>query len=278
MSNTHIRQTANLRAMSFNIRIDVASDKLNRWEYRRDAVTGLIERADPDLLGLQEAYKRQVLDLAERLPGYSWHGPPRDEEEEEGERCPIFIKRSRLDVLEKGVFWLSETPEAAASRSWRSAAPRIVCWSRVSLKTGDRGQAPRLGFFNSHFDHWSWTARTRSAELAVKMMAEISGTEPRIFCGDLNSKKGSRAYNRLAAVMNDSLLHTESPPEGPAGTYRGFRLRSRPGARIDHVFASRDLRILAHRVLDDTYDYLRRPSDHMPVVVDFEVPVQEAAE
>lgn len=44
-----------LRIMTFNLRLDLASDGPNAWPYRRDWVASLIRFHAPDAIGVQEA-------------------------------------------------------------------------------------------------------------------------------------------------------------------------------------------------------------------------------
>jgi len=50
----------NIKMMSFNIRLDVASDGENRWELRKDKVAGLINYYEPDFVGGQEVQHQQL--------------------------------------------------------------------------------------------------------------------------------------------------------------------------------------------------------------------------
>ena len=47
-------QPGAIRAMSFNIRLDIASDGPNAWTHRKQMVADVIRREEPALLGLQE--------------------------------------------------------------------------------------------------------------------------------------------------------------------------------------------------------------------------------
>ena len=58
----------NLRVMTFNIRLNVASDSLNAWPYRKDNVAAMFHFHHADLVGIQEGLPEQVSDLAEGLP------------------------------------------------------------------------------------------------------------------------------------------------------------------------------------------------------------------
>ena len=60
-----------LRIMTFNIRLDLASDGPNAWPYRRDWVASLIRFHGADAVGVQEALAHMLTELDARLPGFA---------------------------------------------------------------------------------------------------------------------------------------------------------------------------------------------------------------
>src|SRR6185503_20405447 len=63
--------TPPLRVMTFNLRLDLASDGPNAWPHRRDWVAALIRFHAPDVVGVQEALAPMLADLDARLPGFA---------------------------------------------------------------------------------------------------------------------------------------------------------------------------------------------------------------
>ena len=249
------------RVMSFNIRIPVASDNIDQWKYRKEEVGRILASRAPALAGLQEVYLEQANDLERMLPEYDWYGPPREGGEKTGERGPIFHRTDIFECLDRGEFWLSETPEERGSKNWLAALPRVATWGKFRhISAGFE-----VLFINTHFDHWSWIARNRSAWLVIKRARRMADGAHVIVTGDLNSKEGSKTHRILDSEYNDARLVSERSPAGPEGTYRGFSLTSRVRGRIDYIFASKGLRVLDYEVIADTYGGGRRPSDHMPV-------------
>jgi len=61
-----------IRVMTFNIRFDNPKDGDKRWEYRKDLVCEIIRRYHPQILGIQEATWRQIMDLRSALPEYEF--------------------------------------------------------------------------------------------------------------------------------------------------------------------------------------------------------------
>ncbi len=109
-----------LNIMSFNIRLDAASDSLNNWQYRKDVAAQIITDYDADIVGTQEVRPNQLQDLKDRLPGYVSVGVGRDDGTngpDSGEHSTLFYKKDRFKEHESGTFWLSETPDVP-SMGW----------------------------------------------------------------------------------------------------------------------------------------------------------------
>ena len=53
-------KTADIKVISYNIRVGTAKDGTNSWEYRYPASAMMIEDQKPDIFGLQEALDFQV--------------------------------------------------------------------------------------------------------------------------------------------------------------------------------------------------------------------------
>ena len=80
-------------AATYNLRLNIASDGLNAWPHRRDAVKALLRYHGVDLLATQEALFDQVQDLA-TLPGFATVGVGRDDGVHAGEHAAIFYRTS----------------------------------------------------------------------------------------------------------------------------------------------------------------------------------------
>ncbi len=262
------RADAEIRVMTFNIRCRTFMDGMNHWWFRRDHVAELVLRHDPDIIGMQEVRNSQARDLERMLPDYAWFGLPRGDGERRGERCSIFYRKDRFELIEHSTFWLSETPEVPGSKSWGSACKRVVTWGKFRDKKSGRV----LFHFNTHFDHVSIKARRMSARLIVEKIGSIAGDIPAVVTGDFNTTDTSIPYQTMTSLLLDSRVISQTPTAGPCGTSRGFGIDSQPGRRIDYIFVSKGMSIKDYAVLEDTYKNGRRPSDHMPVIADVTIP------
>lgn len=254
-----------IRAMTFNIRLDIASDGANAWPNRKAMVAALIQHQAPDLLGMQEVLLGQKRDLEAALPGYGMVGVGRDDGEEAGEFSPLAFRRDRFELLESGTFWLSETP-GRPGKGWDAAYPRIATWAILS----DRRTGMRLRVLNTHFDHVGELARANSAAQIAQWVESGPGAgSPTVVMGDFNAMPDSEPYRRLANGAASGLVDTRgasrAPPYGPPGTFTGFDITSNAAAPIDHIFVSSGFAVDSYAVITQHWGG-RLPSDHYPVL------------
>jgi endonuclease/exonuclease/phosphatase family metal-dependent hydrolase len=257
-----------LRVMTYNVRYDADEDGPDRWANRKDEVAETIAAYDPDLIGLQEPYRRQLADLEAELDQYEWVGQARRPAASEGEYTPVGYRTDRFDRLDAGTFWLSETPQEPGSSGWDGKYPRVVSWVQLSAAGGDQ---PLL-CVNTHLDHEGPRARRESASLIAGWLAERAGGTRPILTGDFNCTPGSAPYTTLDGssmpggrrlVDTAALAETVSGPETTRTDFHALV----SDRRIDHVFVGSDWRVPRHETVTDRTDE-RYPSDHLPVVVD----------
>jgi endonuclease/exonuclease/phosphatase family metal-dependent hydrolase len=270
-SQTPAKDATHVRVMSFNIRYDEPLDKENAWPNRRKLVASMIRFHHADLVGVQEALKRQLDDFSELLPDYAWVGVGRADGKAGGEFSAILYLKSRFKVLESATFWLSETPDIP-SKSWDAALPRIVTWVKFSDK-----QTGKIFFhFNTHFDHLGMRSREESARLLLHRIELLARRLPVVVTGDFNFTESSYAYEILTAkaadsknatlALRDARYLSEHGHYGPTSTFNEFK-RLVPNKKIDYVLVKGNVRVLQHGALSDTWDG-RFPSDHLPVLAE----------
>src|SRR3546814_16618409 len=116
--------------MTYNIRLDLASDGDNAWPHRRKALTALVAYYAPDLVGMQEVLLHQKQQIEAHLPTYRFVGVARDDGRQAGEYSMLGYRPDRFTPLASGTFWLSPTPDRPA-KGWGAAQPRIPSWARL---------------------------------------------------------------------------------------------------------------------------------------------------
>jgi len=250
-----------MNIITFNIRLNTASDGVNAWPNRIEMVTGLMKFHYPDIFGLQEALVDQIEDIQKNLPDYEWFGVGRDDGKKAGEFSPVFFNKSKFILIENGTFWLSETPEKP-SKGWDAALNRIVTWGKFKSKVTGK----QFLVFNTHFDHKGVEARKQSAILIRKKIEEMTSNKnlPVILTGDFNLTPELEPISIIKKYLSDSREVTEQPPYGPVGTFNSFDWNAPMEGRIDYIFVRGGVSVLKYAVLTDSKEK-RWPSDHLPV-------------
>lgn len=254
------QQNPGIRVASYNLRMDTPKDSMNAWPYRKEKVKALIQYHDFDIIGTQEGFVHQIIDLLE-MPGFAYVGAGRDDGKTAGEHSAILYKTDLFILLDSGNFWLRENPDQPGLGWDATCCNRIASWALFE----DRETKKEFYVFNAHFDHQGVVARKESGKLLVKKIQEIAKNKPVICTGDFNSTPETEQIIGLSALLDDAYTVTKLPPYGPVGTANAFRFTAPMKNRIDYVFVSKDLEVLKYAVLTDALDQ-RYPSDHLPVV------------
>jgi endonuclease/exonuclease/phosphatase family metal-dependent hydrolase len=169
-------------------------------------------------------------------------------------------------LLDSGTFWLSETPDVIASKSWDSALCRIATHATVRDKQSGR----TIFVLNTHWDHQGAVARVESANLiAARVDEALRQGMSVIVTGDLNCTEASEGYALLARRLIDAFRAANPQKSGDEATFHNFRGTSQ-GQAIDFIFVSHDFSI-ARAHIDRTSREGRFPSDHFPVTAEMRV-------
>lgn len=275
---------------SYNIRYANASDSAagNGWGQRYPVIAQIIRFHGFDIFGTQEGYLHQLQDLKNALPGYAYIGVGRNDGKSAGEHSAIFYRTDKFELLEKGDFWLSQTPESP-SVGWDAVLPRICSWGHFRCK--DTGF--EFLFFNLHMDHVGKQARVESAYLVQRKMKELGADLPVILTGDFNVDQTHDSYKVLTekSLLRDAYVIADYR-YAANGTFNDFQTGDFTESRIDHVFVSQPFQVTKYGILTDTYRtktvlgkdekkqgksnseemnlvkyQARTPSDHFPVQV-----------
>ncbi|KAJ8768116.1 hypothetical protein K2173_021056 [Erythroxylum novogranatense] len=183
--------TVSLTVMTFNLGEEEPEDSPNAWEKRRDLCISVITSYCPMILCTQQGVKSQLDYLQQGLPGYDQFGVSRKgSEDASDEHCNIFYDKEKVELLEGGTFWLSESPSVPGSTSWGAAVPCIATWATFQLKGVE---PPGFSFqvVNTNMDEFSPRARRRSALLTWQHIASLLPSSSVVYCGGFNTHKES---------------------------------------------------------------------------------------
>jgi endonuclease/exonuclease/phosphatase family metal-dependent hydrolase len=244
--------------MTFNIRYGTAPDGGDSWPHRKEMVLSVIRDFNPDLLGLQECVRDQLGYILAAFPEYSSIGVGR-ESNGAGEYAPLLYDHTRFDVLQAETFWLSDTPDVRASKSWGNEITRICTWAKLLERSSNRV----ILVCNTHWDHQSQQARVKSGELIAKRLLSGEKTNPTIVMGDFNvGPIGPARQPLIDAGLRDSFVDLH-PEQEQQGTFHGFKGKTASN-KIDAIMVNDQWKTLDAEIITTNKDG-RYPSDHFPV-------------
>jgi endonuclease/exonuclease/phosphatase family metal-dependent hydrolase len=254
----------NLSIMTYNIRLDLASDGENVWSNRKVFLSSQVQFYSPDIMGVQEALPNQMIDLKSTLKDYNTIGLGRDGSDI-GEFSAIFYNKNKVKVESENTFWLSETPNEV-SKGWDAAYPRICTYGLFTLLESNQ----KIWVFSTHLDHVGAEAQKQGVKLITKKIEELNTNSiPLVVIGDFNVEPDSELILDLKQKMNDSRDITKVI-FGSNGTFNGFKpLEPVTTRRIDYIMVSKssEIQVEKYGVLSSLKD-LKYPSDHFPVYVE----------
>ncbi len=269
------REPDDLRVMTFNVLCWFCSTQggqnYDPWETRLGYFEDLFARHDADLVGLQELSPKLTVptdteQLAATLPGFEsvFYADDRGEFPD----AAVYYRAARFELVERGDFWLSPTPDEPRSNGFAMGAqfPRLVVWAELrELATGRT-----LVFATTHFDN-NAPSQELSAPLVKARAAAWQARGPVVLTGDFNSQPADPAFRTLT---DDSEGYAFVETQSVAATWR-METNQAPApdydlaGRIDHVFvAGQDVEWTVDEWVVDTTVYGpegKYPSDHLAI-------------
>ena len=257
-----IDENGELRVMSCNLRCISPTDFGKKsWFYRADLQIKNIVSEAPDIIGFQEATKYHYAYLCDTLTEYDSVITYRDKSPL-SEGCPVFYRADKYKLIDKGSFWLSETPEKM-SKDWGSACYRVC--SFVILETTD--SETQFVVFNTHLDHISDEARINGIQVILDKIREFGGL-PSMIMGDFNATEDSETYKSATENFLDAKYQTDDTMNGC--TYQNFG-KALDRENIDYLMISKTgFTVNSYKVVTTTYDGVY-PSDHFPLLISLQL-------
>lgn len=171
---------------------------------------------------------------------------------------PILYRKARLELLDQGWFFFSDTPEVIYSRTFNGSYPAYATWAKFR----DRTTQQQFRMINIHTDFSSTSNRLKSVQLVAERITPwIDAGETVYVVGDMNARHGAETLGIIEATGI-----TFAPVEG--STYHFNRGLNLFGA-IDHIgyigaTKPRGPAVVVRQKFGGEW-----PTDHYPVVVDF---------
>lgn len=251
----------NLKVVSFNIRNCDDKNGHTRAE-RAPRLYNIISEADPDVMGLQEI----------RIPWEEYINKYFGEKYEifnkyrnettDVEAAPILWKKEKFQLIDKGYFWLSDTPEIE-SKGWDEVYDCYRMCSYVILKDKQSGES--FTFMNTHYGFGD-NCQTASSRL-IKEYADKISNLPTFITGDFNMTPTSLGYKEMTKYFTDVNTVTTNYK---GTTYHGYNPESINDKHIDYCFINSKVTAVSYKVLDKTFDG-KFPSDHYGLSIELKV-------
>lgn len=247
-----------MRVMTFNVLC--AGRGENHWCRRQSAVCGIIKDCAPDFFGIQEAHFGWMRCISGRLSdNYAYVGIGKDDGRNKGEFSPVFYNKHLYDVVERLDFWLSESPDEP-SLGWDGAENRTCSGALFRNKKTNE----EIAVFNTHLDHIGREAQVNGANLILEKLKKY-GKIKTVLMGDFNVTPDSDIYSLFVdGGFTDSRSIAEKRDE--VNSFHAFGGTSK---MIDFIFEKNINSVSSVKTVTDLADG-RYPSDHYPVVADFE--------
>lgn len=246
-----------MKVMTFNLRVDVEVDGINRFFSRTDRVLEVIRNESPDLIGFQEAKDNMRAFLRENLKNdYTVLGCGYDKNYKNVGN-PIAFKSDRFELLELQTKWFSPYPDEPGSKYEtfdQSKYPRYYYLAKLRVIETDE----IIYFVNAHTDHAGATVRVLASYQILKLWRDCKGY-PMILVGDLNAKPDSKEIQLLSSDPDLKMVDVTSHISG--SFHQWGKLTD---WKIDYIFTNLPC-VESYKVEDIPVNgvYI---SDHNPVV------------
>ncbi|MGQ3040003.1 MAG: endonuclease/exonuclease/phosphatase family protein [Brevundimonas sp.] len=240
------------RLLTYNVHRCVGTDR----QLDVGRIAGVISEYEPDIVCLQEldvgrartGYVDQAQSIADRLAmSYHFHPAMKVEAELYGDAILTHFPER-----------LIRSGPLPSVRGVPGLEPRGALWVEVEI-----GET-RLNVFNTHLGLVPREQRLQAAALVSDQWVGHPGCKgPTLLTGDFNATSMTRPYQTLVRKLADAqrLLGLKPSVKTFPSAF--------PAIRIDHCFVSPEIEI---RAVSAPFSPLARiASDHLPLIVDFEI-------
>lgn len=246
-----------LKVISFNIRC-CDDDNDNSIKERAPRLAKITSAYDADIIAFQEYTVPWEEEIAKFYPEYEIFNKYRSVSELES--APILWKRDKFECIDKGYFWLSDTP-TVESRGWDEL---YNCWRMceyVTLKHIESGKT--FTHMNTHYGFGD-KGQTDSSRLIYEYSKKITKA-PTFITGDFNMRPTSKGYGEMVKHFTDVNRATVNDRRT---TYHGYGKVD--NAHIDYCFIDDKIKPLGLKIIDETVDK-KYPSDHYGLFIRLDI-------
>lgn len=265
-----------MTVMSFNIRCITGADvDEHAWDARRAPCISMFRDVKPDIAGLQEVRPAQHDYLVSELGDTygSFCASDNGVTSVTSVATMIIYLRSRFELVEKGHFWLSTTPDVESAPGWGATDTevRTAVWVRLHDKKYDKD----IYMCDAHLPYKAADndARSGCTQLIVNRMKEKAGNDmPVIVTGDMNASWNpddarrpsiKNLYDWMSGARQTA--DVVNPDVYSLNRY-GETAKVTENDNIDHIFY-RNVQPFEFKVIDSPNYGVKYISDHYPVIL-----------
>lgn len=193
-----------IKVMSSNVRNGSEDSGIQLWSYRKNAYLSMLSDIQPDIIGLQEAKKHTLKDLAvateyEIYNVYEYDGSNPTVVNDHLPLNAIMFRKSLFERLDAGVFYYNEEDHLkpvhypCGASGWQV---RGCVWVKLKVKATGR----TVYFFDTHYTHdpeimdadgnkiFNIEPRRKASEILVgEIEAKVKGGNAAVFVTDRKS-------------------------------------------------------------------------------------------
>ena len=168
------------------------------------------------------------------------------------ESTPILWKKDKYKCIDKGCFWLSDTPEVESGGWDKIGCFRICVYTILENRNGGE----RFTVMNTHYGFGD-KCQIDSSNLIYEYSKRISDY-PTIVIGDFNMKPDSLGYMEMTRNFTDVNAVTDNDL---SATFHGYHPGEKDNSHIDYCFIDGNIKPIGQKIIKDKVDNMF-PTDH----------------
>jgi endonuclease/exonuclease/phosphatase family metal-dependent hydrolase len=209
------------RFLTFNLRLDLEVDGINRWNLRKPAVFSFLNKQKYDIVGFQEVTPQMYEQLKSELNDYEYVGTYRYYLDEAN---PIFFKKDKFECLEYYTFWLTDTPKEPSILE-NSFFYRICTYAVLEAKN------ETIIFMNTHLDYHSDDLSLKQLMYVLEKIESLKEKYQNakvVLVGDFNQTPDTRTIQYASEKMKKTYDQNQV-------SYHAYG-QAKPGVLLDYIF------------------------------------------
>ncbi len=242
--------------LTANLKIDYFYTSLNkRFNKRVIGYKDLIKEIKPDFIAFQECQETMNSSLSFLKDDYAYHRVLSGNKLSRQENVLFYLKR--FDLIEKGSFWLSKTPNIKNS-SFYFFESRNVTYIRLKDKLTNN----KLFIACTHLDFSNPYIRKLQLNVLNKQLNNYLDNDVLLILGDFNCTNKSKEIKYFLDNSPIKLIDTVKDINVPSIDF--FTLLPKHSGPIDHIFVNEGIKVDSCKIHSNKKQDIVF-SDHHPI-------------